>query len=67
MQQERGTTEFFPVSVFKIILAYLGYDSWKYIMWRRNEGKGEIKWPEKKNSSTLVCFTTIINEKEIVM
>lgn len=67
MQQERGTTEFFPVCVFKIILAYLGYDSWKYIMWRRNEGKGEIKWPEKKNSSTLVCFTTIINEKEIVM
>lgn len=48
MQQERRTTEFFPVCVFKILLAYPGYDSWKYVMWQGNEGKGDIKWPEKK-------------------
>lgn len=61
MPQERGTTVSFPVCVFKLLLA------WKYIMWQGNEGKGDIKWPEKKISSSLFCFTTIINGKEITM
>lgn len=49
MQQERGTTELFPVHVFRILLAYLGYDSWKLIMWQGDEE--DIRWPEEKNNS----------------
>lgn len=48
MQQERGMTEFFPAHVFRILLACLGYDSWKYLMCQGDEGKGDIKCPEGK-------------------
>lgn len=62
IQQERGTSDFIPAQVFKILIAYPGYDYWKYIKFQGDEGERAGKWPEKRISSSLFCFSVVLVE-----